>query len=244
MLRLYSKFYSLSRLWLLLLACCWHLALQNSLVAQEEDKKGAEVGWVKLLPDTTLEGWEKTNFGGEGKIEFNEAGDLVLGFGEPLTGIHSKQPFPKSNYEVRWQANRLDGSDFLACLTAPIGDSHFSFICGGWGGGLIGISSIDGNDASENQTSKFRDIKNEHWYAFRLRVDATHLKVWMDDEELVSVERKNKRFSIRAEVGPSRPFGYCVFKSKVALRHWEFRQLDEQGQPIEVERTETERPKS
>lgn len=203
-----------------------------------------EVGWRPLLKEKSLEGWEKTNFGGEGPVDLNEQGDVVMGFGEPLTGIHYTLPFPTTRYEIRWEANRLEGSDFMACLTVPIGESHCSFICGGWGGGLIGISSIDSNDASENQTTQFKDLKNGEWYRFCLRLDDKKLAVKMNDEQIISVDRANKRFSIRAEVSPSRPMGYCVFKSKVAVRGLQYRELDAEGNPIPVAASTTSEVKS
>ncbi|MFN5768243.1 MAG: hypothetical protein ACK44Z_02760, partial [Pirellulaceae bacterium] len=129
----------------------------------QEDTKGAGP-WQKMLVDKSMEGWKSTQFGGDGQIGFTEEGHLSLDVGDPLTGITYEKDFPKSNFEVTWEANRKSGSDFLAGLTFPVGDEHASFICGGWGGGLIGISSIDGNDASENSTASYKDIKNDRWY--------------------------------------------------------------------------------
>jgi hypothetical protein len=178
-----------------------------------------------MLVDKSMEGWKSTQFGGDGQIGFTEEGHLSLDVGDPLTGITYEKDFPKSNFEVTWEANRKSGSDFLAGLTFPVGDEHASFICGGWGGGLIGISSIDGNDASENSTASYKDIKNDRWYRFRLVVSDEAIMVWMDDEELIQVERKGKSFSVRGEVRASRPFGYCVFRSKVEVRNLQYRTL-------------------
>jgi len=190
----------------------------------QEDTKGAGP-WQKMLVDKSMEGWKSTQFGGDGQIGFTEEGHLSLDVGDPLTGITYEKDFPKSNFEVTWEANRKSGSDFLAGLTFPVGDEHASFICGGWGGGLIGISSIDGNDASENSTASYKDIKNDRWYRFRLVVSDEAIMVWMDDEELIQVERKGKSFSVRGEVRASRPFGYCVFRSKVEVRNLQYRTL-------------------
>jgi hypothetical protein len=231
MLSLYSSRFS-SWLWLCTLCGLLGLAGSTDVLQAQGDATKVSGDWKPLLKERSLEGWEKTNFGGEGPVDFNEAGELVLGVGEPLTGIHHPEALSTSNFEIRWEANRLEGSDFLACLTFPIGSEYCSFICGGWGGGLIGISSIDGNDASENQTTQLKDIANNRWYRFLVHVDDQKLVVSMDDEEIISVKRDKKRFSIRAEVSPSRPLGYCVFKSKVAVRGLEFRQLDAGGKPI------------
>jgi hypothetical protein len=191
-----------------------------STPVNEDDK-----GWMPLLEKSSMEGWERTNFGGEGKVDFNDQGELVFEVGEPMTGITYKKDFPKENFEIRWEANRLSGSDFLAGLTFPVGEEHCSFICGGWGGGLIGISSIDGNDASENQTTQFQNLENKQWYKFVVRVDAEEIRVKMDDKEIIKIPRKGKSFSVRGEVRASRPLGYAVFRSQVAVRNFEYRSI-------------------
>ena len=51
--------------------------------------------------------------------------------------------------------------------------SHATLILGGWGGSLIGISSIDDFDASENETGDDAYIfEDNQWYDInRLRRD-------------------------------------------------------------------------
>ena len=182
--------------------------------------------WKPLLEKDSLKGWEVTNFGGEGTAELNE-GVLRLERGEPLTGINMiTKKFPKENFEMRWKAMRVDGSDFFAGVTFPVGDEFCSLICGGWGGGLIGLSSINGNDASENETTGFHQFKNKKWYAFRVRVDKKHITVWIDDKEAIQVERENNKFSLRGEVFKSKPVGYCVFQSIVDIKEWEYQAVE------------------
>lgn len=185
----------------------------------------SESEWKPLFNSDGLAGWEITNFGGEGEIVFKDS-ELTLEPGNPLTGItRSEKNFPTENYEMQWSARRVNGSDFFAGVTFPVGKEHCSFICGGWGGGLVGISSINGNDASENETSSYRTFKNGQWYHFKVRVDPTHISVWIDDEQILHIERENRRFSVRAEVMRSRPLGYCAFQSKVSVKDWQFRTI-------------------
>ncbi len=189
-------------------------------VAKEKSK------WKPLLEKDSLKGWEITNFGGEGNVEINE-GVLRLERGEPLTGVTKiNKDFPKQNYEMRWKASRIDGSDFFAGVTFPVGDEFCSFICGGWGGGLVGLSSINGNDASENEATGFHQFKNKQWYAFKVRVDKKHITAWIDDKEVLQVERENKKFSLRGEVFKSKPLGYCVFQSIVDVKEWEYQTVE------------------
>lgn len=182
--------------------------------------------WIPLMEKDSLKGWDVTNFGGEGTVEIDE-GVLKLGHGDPLTGVTIKnKDFPKENFELRWKASRIEGSDFLAGVTFPVGKEFCSFIAGGWGGGLVGLSSIHGSDASENETASFHNFKNKQWYAFKVRVDKTHVTAWIDDKEVARVEREPDKFSLRAEVLKSRPLGYCVFQSEVHVKDWEYRVLD------------------
>ncbi|MEQ1825392.1 MAG: family 16 glycoside hydrolase [Pirellula sp.] len=195
----------------------------NAVAIKDGDKKAK---WKTLLEPDSLKGWEITNFGGEGTVDRSE-GVLKLGIGDPLTGITLKsKDFPKENYELQWKANRVEGSDFLAGVTFPVGNEHCSFIAGGWGGGLVGLSSINGNDASENETASFHNFKNKQWYSFRVRVDKTHITAWIDDKEVAHVEREPGKFSLRAEVLKSRPLGYCAFQSVVEVKDWEYRVLE------------------
>ncbi|MDZ4852244.1 MAG: family 16 glycoside hydrolase [Pirellulaceae bacterium] len=225
--------------WLLLIGCTLRLDTGTLYSQQTTESKATETPskstkdnskevWTPLLKGSDLTGWKKTNFGGEGDVELKD-GELTLGFGDPLTGVtYDKKDFPKSEYEMRWEAKRVEGQDFFAGVTFPIGDEFCSFIAGGWGGGLIGISSINGDDASENETTGFEDFKNGEWYRFRVRVDSESLQAWVNDREVVSVDREDHKFSIRIEVGASRPLGYCNFQCVATVRGWEYRNLKEE----------------
>jgi hypothetical protein len=205
----------------------WHGAVaQAPVAAPKSDKAEAPSKWKPLLKQDSLDGWEITNFGGEGAVEMAE-GTLHLERGDPFTGITIKtKDFPKDNFEMRWKATRIEGSDFFAGVTFPVGDEFCSFICGGWGGGLVGLSCINGNDASENETSSFKNFKNKQLYNFRVRVDKQHVTVWIDDVESIQVERADKKFSVRGDVFKSKPLGYCVFQSIVDVKDWEYQTLE------------------
>ncbi len=142
---------------------------------------------------------------------------------------HLQEGIPEGELRNTVASQSFGRSDFLVGLTFPVGDEHCSFICGGWGGGLAGISSIDGNDASENQTTQFRDIKNNKWYRFVVKVDSKTITVTMDGEQIIEVPREGKSFTVRGEVRASRPLGYCVFASKVAVKDFEYRSLAKEG---------------
>ena len=134
-------------------------------------KSVKEIGreWTSLFDGRTLNGWKVTQFGGEGSVEVKD-GVLWLGVGNDLTGVTIDRPIPRTNYEVTLEAKRVEGSDFFCGLTFPVKNDPCSLILGGWGGGVCGLSSIDGNDASENDTTKYRKFEKGRWYSVRLRV--------------------------------------------------------------------------
>lgn len=180
--------------------------------------------WKPLFDGKTLKGWKSINYGGEGEVVV-EKGQIIINTGDPLTGIvvEKADGLPKDNYEIYLEANRLMGDDFFCGLTFPVGDSHCSFICGGWGGGLVGISSLDGMDASENETTGYKTFKSNQWYAIRVRVAGDKLQAWIDKEQFVDIGLKDKKVSTRFEVDVSKPLGISAFRTKSAIREFKWR---------------------
>ena len=184
-------------------------------------------GWRALFDGKSLEGWKSTNFGGEGDVVVKD-GMIILEFGTSLTGISYKDAsdLPKTNYEVELQAMRLDGSDFFCGLTFPVADSFCSFIVGGWAGGVVGLSSIDGRDASENDTTRYKVFDSNRWYTIRVRVTPANISAWIDDQQMVDQDIENRRVSTRAEVDLSQPLGVASYETRAALRNIRIRRLD------------------
>ena len=132
---------------------------------------------------------------------------------------------PRMNYEVELEAMRVDGSDFFCGLTFPVGKDPCSLIVGGWGGSLVGLSSLDGEDASSNETTKFMNFENGRWYKIRLVVKPNNIQAWIDDEKLVDAVTTDRKISIRFEVELSVPFGIATYSTTGALRNIRVREL-------------------
>ncbi len=180
--------------------------------------------WKNLFDGKTLKGWKETDFYGRGKVTIKD-GTIVLGMGNDMTGITSTEKLPKIDYEVELDAMRVEGSDFFCGLTFPVGDSPCSLIVGGWGGGVVGLSSINGADASENETSKYMSFKQNRWYHIRLRVTKEKIEAWIDKEQMVDVELADKKLGIRIEVELSKPFGIATWCTTGALKDIKIRPL-------------------
>lgn len=184
----------------------------------------AEPKWKSLFDGKSLDGWKVTQYGGEGEVEV-EDGVIVLNMGTPLTGITYTGEVPKTNYEISLEAMRVDGIDFFCGLTFPVADSHCSFIVGGWAGSVVGLSSIDGFDASENDTTRFMKFDSGRWYRFKVRVTPDRIQCWIDGEQEVDQNIEGKRIGLRNEVDLNKPLGLCAYETKARLRNIRIRSL-------------------
>ena len=181
--------------------------------------------WQSMFDGKTLEGWRETAFTDHGKARV-ENGAIVLAPGAPMTGVTWSGAFPKANYEVRFEAARMNGNDFFASLTFPVGDSFCTWVTGGWGGDIVGLSSIDGWDASDNETRTYFDFEKGRWYAFRLQVTPARISIWIDEKQIASVEITGRKVGLRpGEISLSKPLGFASYGTAGALRKIEYRVL-------------------
>lgn len=173
-----------------------------------------------------LDGWEITNFGPQGPV-YVSGDQVILGMGDGCTGITYKKAFPEINYNVTLEAKRVDGTDFFCGMTFPVGRDPCTLIVGGWGGTTVGLSSIDGKDASENETTSLMKFENNRWYRIGLLVKENEIKAWIDDSLVVDFNRNGKRLSIRPEVELSKPFGIASWRTTAAIRNIKVVKSDE-----------------
>ncbi len=200
------------------------VALVAALTSANLRAADKEAAWTSLFDGRTLGEWKKTAFGGEGDVVV-EDGQILIDAGNPMSGITWKGKCPKMNYELSLEAQRVSGSDFFCGLTFPVGDDPCSFICGGWGGGVVGLSSLDGNDASENETTKYQEFESKRWYKIRVRMTKGKIQAWIDDKQMVDVDTTDKRISVRLEVDLSRPIGIATYNTAAALREIKVREV-------------------
>jgi len=195
----------------------------NNPQSKAENKSAQTPGelpqdWISLFDGESLDGWEITQFGPHGPVKVSE-GNLVLGMGDGCTGVTWTGGFPRMNYEVSLEAKKVSGHDFFCGMTFPVDTTYCSLIVGGWGGPVVGLSSIDGVDASENETKILKKFELDTWYHIRLKVSPGKIEAWIDDEKLVDFETSGHKLSIRPEVYLSRPFGICSWVTTAALRN-------------------------
>jgi hypothetical protein len=193
--------------------------------ASKDEEKGEK--WVSLVPEKGMGSWKGLNFGGEGESTWKK-GVLKIEEGAELTGVVWEGKLPEAPYEIELEARRTSGVDFFCGLTFPVRDKKtcVTFIVGGWGGGLVGISSIDGMDASENETAAPRAFKDDQWYAIRVEVRKDSLKAWIDKEELVNVNTKDRKLGMRfGDIEKCAPLGLATWQTTGELRKLRWRKL-------------------
>ncbi len=171
-----------------------------------------------LFNGISLDGWEITNFGPQGPV-YVSGGEITLGMGDGCTGITLTRAFPEINYKVTLDAKRVSGNDFFCGMTFPVGKDPCTLIVGGWGGTVVGLSSIDYYDASENETTTFMDFVKDRWYNICLIVTEDSINASIDDEPVVRFAIDGKALSIRPEVDLSKPFGIASWRTTAALRN-------------------------
>jgi len=196
-----------------------------------QNKKSEEADIIEvnapgsLFNGKTLDGWEITNFGPQGPVYVS--GDaIILAMGDGCTGITWKKDFPDINYEVTLEAKREEGNDFFCGMTFPVGKDPCTLIIGGWGGTTVGLSCINGLDASENETTTLRKFEKDRWYAIRLQVTENEIKAWIDEDLVVDFTIADNRLSIRPEVELSKPFGIASWMTRAAIRNIRVKKIE------------------
>lgn len=202
-----------------IVVCFWTAGLFSEGAADEPGK------WKDLFDGKTLKGWKTPDFGGEGKVSVKD-GTIVIEMGAAMSGITwTGGELPRNNYELELEGQRLDGSDFFCTTTFPVGKEPCSLVMGGWGGTVVGLSNVDGYDASDNPTTKFCEFKNNKWYKVRIRVTDEKIQAWIDDNQMINQARKEHRFGIRIECDLCQPLGISTWCTKGAVRNIRVREL-------------------
>lgn len=191
---------------------------QETMLKSETLSETAVLDSTFLFNGKTLDGWKITQYGTDGPVLVSD-GNLVLNYGDGCTGVNWEGDFPKVNYEVSLEAQRTVGNDFFCGITFPVNDDFCSLIVGGWGGPVVGLSCIDGNDAEHNQTRVLKKFDKNRWYKIKLKVTGENITAWIDDDKLVDFNYSGHRLSVRAEVELSKPFGLFTWQTTGVMRN-------------------------
>ena len=180
--------------------------------------------WTPLFDGKTLANWAVTDFVTRAPVTVLE-GEIKIGMSDELNGITwTNGTLPKSDYEISLDAVKLAGSDFFCGLTFPVADSSCSLILGGWGGGIVGLSSLDDLDASENETTRSMSFETGHWYHVLLRVTAGKIEAWLDGKKIIDASIAGRKVSLRpGSIYLSAPLGVATYETTAGLKNIQLR---------------------
>ena len=184
---------------------------------------------VVLFDGQSLTDWESVDNGGSGAVDLQD-GEMIIRQGESLSGAVYKKAkgLPLTNYEITAETMRIEGADFFCGLTFPVGDvkTCLTLVLGGWGGSVTGISSIDGMDASENNTSSYQRYKDNQWYKVKLRVTPKEIHVWVDGKEVINTDIEGKKLGLRpGPIESYAPLSFTTYQTTAAIRNVQFTPL-------------------
>lgn len=157
-------------------------------------------------------------------------GVLRLGAGQPMTGVAyiGKDPLPLKDYEVSFEARRIEGEDFFAALTFPVRDKDTAatWVIGGWGGKCVGISCIQYQAADENDTTSWVSFETGKWYRFRLQVRENRLTGFIDDKQIFDADTEGKKISMRfGDTEFCRPLGLATYTTEGEIKNLKITKL-------------------
>ena len=213
----YFNIFTLLLIIVLLISCSGNKKPREKQIP-EQDQEVKVIDKNSLFDGKTLDGWVVTEFGTQGPVYVSDS-KIILNYGDGCTGITWEREFPKVNYEVTLDARKTSGNDFFCGITFPVNDEFCSLIVGGWGGPVVGLSCIDGNDAANNITKILKRFDKDVWYKIRLTVTGENISAWVDDEKLVDFNYMGHELYVRPEVNLSRPFGICSWNTTGELRN-------------------------
>ena len=172
---------------------------------------------TSLFDGTSLGAWKPVAFGGEGEVSVAD-GAIHLERGNDLTGVVWTGRLPGPSFRIGMEARRVDGSDFFCAVTVPAAGSHCTFVVGGWGGTVVGFSSLDGLDASENETSGTVPFVDRRWYRVDVDVTPTHIRGLIDGAVVAEATLAGREVDVRVEMLPCRPIGIASWRSTSDIR--------------------------
>ena len=190
----------------------------------------AEPAAPDFLTGNDLKDWKVIDeMKGHGPVTLKD-GVLSLGIGAPMTGVAyaGVAELPVKDYEVSFEARRIEGDDFFAALTLPVRDakSFVTFVIGGWGGTCVGISSIQFQTADENETTNWIEFEMKKWYRFRMQVRENRLRGFIDDRQIFDADTTGKNLGLRfGEVEFCKPLGLASYRTQGEIKNLRINKL-------------------
>jgi hypothetical protein len=172
--------------------------------------------WTVLLDEKDQSRWRAGGFGEDPEFEVGARG-IVLPIGVPMAGLTYTDTPPKTPYSLEISATKEYGSDFFLGITFPVAGTHITLVLGGWGGVVCGLSCLDGEDASTNDTKTLRNFPNGKLTVVVIDVSDDRIRARVDGEVIMDVALEGREITLRPEVAPSVPLGIASFATCTTL---------------------------
>ncbi len=199
--------------------CCAGCADRAAPDARDPER----YAWRDLFDGESLTGWRHIGFDGDGGAAEVADGKIVFGRGRPFTGLTVADPdfdAPAEEYEVAVRARKIDGRDFFCALTFPVPEKGAccTFVAGGWGGGVTGLSNIDGLDANRNTTRAALQYQTGRWYDLRVEVRRGRIRCWVDRRLVVNALIADRQISMRpGAIEACQPLGVASYETAAEI---------------------------
>ena len=201
--------------------------------AAEAPKAGE---WQSLFDGKTLGGWkpikevpqapEVTRGDRKAGRVYVENGLITMEPGSPCSGIVWTREFPTTDYEFSMEAMRVAHNMSFGDLIFPIGRSRCRLLLGGAvEGNAVQLDLLDGRLGDGNPTQKRMIFERGRWYRVRLRVTASKVQVWLDDEQIIDQERAGHVFAALGVYEQFKPFGIAAWETTAAVRDVKVRRV-------------------
>ena len=216
---------------LLPLAFSFSCSVKREPVVNKKNTAAHSQQWQELFDKKSLEGWKRLDLNGQGgEIDLAD-GVIRFARGNPLTAmVIANKNFtpPSSAYEMVLRARKTDGRDFFCALTFPVPEKEtcVTFVAGGWGGGVTGISNIDNLDANRNSTRSVIRYQTGKWYDLKVEVRRDTIRCWVDDRLVVNTIISGKKISMRpGKIEKCQPLGIASFATASEFKSLRIRLL-------------------
>ncbi len=190
---------------------------------------GTEAGpWRSLFDGESSKNWKPVpkegSFARAGEVSLKD-GAIVMGPGNPHTGVVWAGPLRKGSYELTYEAMKLAGPYQFGCVAFPVGESLCALELGGGARhNIVGLSGVDGKPFTSNLTTQRIGFQHNRWYRLRVRVSDEKVEIWLDDRQIVDLPRAAHTFTATLP-GGARSFAFYGYGNTSAVRSIRARSL-------------------
>ena len=179
-----------------------------------------------MIEENDMGQWKTAPFASEGNIDVRD-GVLYTGLGAYLSGVvWNEEPPARDQYEIELEARKVWGNDFFLGLTVPAGNQYCTWIVGGWGGTVVGLSDIDGRSADNNETTRKMSFETKRWYHFKIRVAEQRIQCWIDGVRIIVLDTTGKKLTLRpGPIVDSKPLGLASYDTIAEYRNMTWRSV-------------------